>query len=253
METIDIFTSDSPQATITGVARAAQQASQNLAVLDDRLKSLQLNFGKLRSAIGRAFAPIAGAIAPILSNAMRTLTEFFDSVGAVMAALFGTVYRKAVTTTKAAGAAIKRTLASFDDIERLNGGGSGGGSVSVVTLEPINDQLTPSLQKVVDFIRAVIAKIGELLAPLKQIDLTPASEAFGRLGTAIAQLGATIGSALEWVWHNLLVPLATWTIEELVPASVDALTEAFRLLSSVLPPLVEGSARKATLPLVTVA
>jgi len=239
METINLYNPQNMEVTLTDVAQAARQAANDLVILDDRLLTLRLSFGKLRSAIENAFAPVTASLAPMLNSAIRALTDFCDGVGAVLAALFGTVYEKAVTTTKAAGSAIRRTLASFDQIERLNGGGGGGGGTTV-TLEPINDALTPSLQKVVDFIRAVMAKIAELLAPLKRIDLTPAAEAFGRLGQTLLQLGATIGSALEWAWYNILVPLATWAIEELVPASVDMLTEAFKLLAAVLPPLIEG-------------
>ncbi len=240
METINIQNPQNTEATLTDVAQAAIRARDSLVILDNQLLTLRLNFGRLRSAIESAFAPIAASIAPILNSAIRALTDFCDGVGAVMAALFGTVYKKAVTTTKAAGAAIRRTLASFDEIERLNGGGGGGGGTSVVTLEPINDPLTPQLQAIVDKIRAIMAKIAALFAPLKNIDLTPAAEAFGRLGQALAQLGATIGQALEWAWYNILVPLATWAIEELVPASVDMLTEAFKLLAAILPPLMEG-------------
>ena len=239
METINIHNPQNLEITLTEVSQAARQAAGNLVILDDQLLALRLNFGKLRAAIERAFAPIAGAIAPILNSAVRTLTSFCDSVGSVMAALFGTVYKKAVTTTKAAGAALKRTLASFDDIERLNGSGGGGGGTTV-TLEPVNDELSPSLQKVVDFLRGVMDKIKQLLTPLKEIDLSPAAEAFGRLGQALLRLGEVIGSALEWAWFNLLVPLGTWTIEELVPASVDALTEALKLLTAVINPLLEG-------------
>ena len=240
METINIQNPQNLDATLTDVSQAARNARDNLVILDNQLLVLRLNFGKLRAAIERAFAPVAGAITPILNNAVRALTNFCDSAGAVMAALFGTVYKKAVTTTKAAGSAIKRTLASFDEIERLNGSGGSGGGGSTVTLEPINDALTPALQTVVDKIRAVMAKITELCAPLKQIDLTPAAEAFGRLGQALSQLGTIILQALEWAWFNILVPLAAWAIEEPVPASVDVLTEAVKLLSSALPPLLEG-------------
>ena len=239
METINIQNPQNLDATLTEVAQAARNARDNLVILDDQLLVLRLNFGKLRAAIERAFAPIAGAITPVLNSAVRALTNFCDSVGAVMAALFGTVYKKAVTTTKAAGSAIKRTLASFDEIERLNGSGGGGGT-DTVTLEPINDALTPALQTVVEKIRAVMTKITALFAPLQQINLTPAAEAFGRLGQALGQLGTIILQALEWAWFNILVPLAAWAIEALVPASVDVLTEAFRLLTTVLPPLLEG-------------
>ena len=161
-----------------GIGGVARQAQKNLGILDNQLLTLRLNFGKLRAAIERAFAPVTATVTPMLSGAVRALTDFCDDAGAVMAALFGTVYKKAVTTTKATGSAVRRTLASFDKIERLNGGSGGGGSSTSVKLEPVNDALTPQLQQIVDTIRAVMEKIQSLIAPLKEIDFTPAAQAF---------------------------------------------------------------------------
>ena len=184
----------------------------------------------------------------MLNSAIRALTEFCDNAGAVIAALFGTVYKKTVTTTKAAGSAIRRTMASFDQLERLNGGSGSGGSSQSVTLEPINDPLTPQLQSIVDTIRAVMAKIQSLFAPLKSIDFTPAAESFRRLGSVIAAFGSQVLSALESAWHTILVPLSKWVIEAAVPASVDTLTAAFTTLNTLFAPLKEGfSALKTAL------
>ena len=235
--TLDI---QNAEAALGGISAVAQQAQKNLGVLDDQLLVLRLNFGKLRASIERAFAPVTATVAPVLNGAVRALTDFCDDAGAVMAALFGTVYKKAVTTTKATGSAIRRTLASFDQIERLNGGSGGGGSTTSVKLEPVNDPLTPQLQAIVDTIRAVMAKIQSLIAPLKAIDFTSAAEAFRRLGLAVSQFGLSVLTGLESVWHTLLVPLAKWTIEEAVPASVNVLTGAFSALNAIFAPVKAG-------------
>lgn len=239
METIylDIQNAEAP---LGGLSSVAQQARKDLGILDNQLLSLRLNFGKLRASIERAFAPITATVAPVLNSAVRALTDFCDDAGAVMAALFGTVYKKAVTTTKATGSAIRRTLASFDQIERLNGGGGGGGSTTSVKLEPINDPLTPQLQAIVDTIRAVMDKIKSLIAPLKAIDFTPAAEAFRRLGSVIGSFGLSALQSLEKLWFNLLTPLAAWTIETAVPASVNVLTAAFQTLGAVFAPVKAG-------------
>ncbi len=234
------------EAAIGGISAVARQAQKNLGILDDQLLVLRLNFGKLRATVERAFAPVTAAVAPVLNGAVRALTDFCDDAGSVMAALFGTVYKKAVTTTKAVGGAVRRTLASFDQIERLNGGSGGGGSTKTVTLEPINDPLTPQLQSIVDTIRAVMAKIQSLIAPLKAIDFTPAAEAFRRLGSAVSQFGISVLTGLESAWHSLLVPLARWTIEEAVPASVQLLTAAFGALNAVFAPLKAGFSQLRT-------
>ena len=228
------------EVALEGIGAVAEQARKELVVLDDQLLTLRMNFGRLRSAITAAFAPVTATVTPMLNSAIRALTDFCDSAGSVMAALFGTVYKKAVTTTKAAGGAIRRTLASFDQIERLQGGSGGGSTTKTVELTPINDPLTPQLQQIVDTIRGVMSKLQSLLAPLKTIDFTPAADAFRRLGEAIGGFGTTVLTGLESAWHTLLVPLSQWCIEAAVPAAVDVLTAAFSALQAILVPLQAG-------------
>ena len=234
--TLDIQNTEVALGGLDGVAR---QARKDLGILDDQLLSLRLSFGKLRAAAADALAPLAATVAPALNSAIRALTDFCNDAGAVMAALFGTVQKKAVTTTKTVGGAVRRTLASFDQIERLQGG-SGGGSTTCVTLEPVNDALTPQLQGIVNTIRGVMEKIKSLIAPLKTIDFTPAAEAFRRLGSTVSAFGTQVLAALESAWHTLLVPLSKWVIQEATAASVDTLTAAFSALQAVFAPLQAG-------------
>lgn len=146
--------------------------------------------------------------------------------------------------TEKAGKAAQKYLAGFDEIQKLggpdtsSGGGSGGagsgvggigdfdfGSIGAdVNLE---DNISPQVE-------AMVAKIRELIAPLQEIDFTPLKTSLSGLGEAFGALGATIGSALEWAWFNILVPLAKWTIEDGAPATINVFSAALRLLNSIL-------------------
>jgi len=227
-------------AEIRTLAQAAATARRELGVLDNHLLTLRLNLGKLRAAFTDAFAPLTAAAMPVVNSAIRALTDFCDDAGAVMSALFGTVRRKAVTTTRVAGAAIRRTLASFDQINRLNAGSGSGGSTSSITFEPINDPLTPELEGIVFKIRSLMDAIHNLLAPLGRIDLTPAAQSFAALGQTISGFAETVAQGLGWAWHNLLVPLASWAISQAVPATVDLLRSALELLTAACQPLLQG-------------
>ena len=236
METINL---SDPKIAVKDLSESARQAQQAVKILDNQLLSLRLNLGQLRAALERAFAPIAAVLLPGLNGAILGLRDFCDDAGTVIAALFGTVYKKAVTTAKKTGTALKRTLASFDQINRLNGS-SGGGSESVTTLEPINDPLTPALALAVSRIRKLVGEIRALVAPLKNIDLSRPAAAFASLGESIRSFVDVVSRSLGWAWHNLLVPLAKWTVEEAVPASVDLLRSALELLTAALSPLMSG-------------
>ena len=239
METINISNPKYAVRDLADMAGAASQARRAVRILDNQLLTLRLNLGSLRASLEGAFAPIAAALLPGLNAAIRGLRDFCDDAGTVIAALFGTVYKKSVTTAKKTGTALRRTLASFDQIERLQGGGSGS-SESRTELVPVNDPLTPALEKTVSRIRQLMDQLRSLVAPLKEIDLTAAGTAFSRLGDSIRAFGATVTQSLGWAWSNLLVPLAKWAVEEGVPASVDLLRSALELLTAALSPLMGG-------------
>ena len=61
--------------------------------------------------------------------------------------------------------------------------------------------------------------------------------ALAALAQAVKNLAAVIGENLAWAYHNVLVPLLKWTLEEAVPALANTLTAAFGALSAALGPL----------------
>lgn len=221
------------QGALGGLPAVADRAAKSLGSLDDKLLVLRFNLGKLRAALERAFAPVAATVVPVVNTALRGITAVVNDAAKVIAALFGTVQEEAVTTTRITGSAVKRSVASFDQLERLNGG-SGGGTVETVKLPKVQDPLTPRLQSIVDKIRSLMAKLMSLIEPLKRIDLTPAAEAFDRLRQALAPITQSLFAGLEWAWHNLLVPLARWTAEDALPAFLDVLSSALGALDATV-------------------
>ena len=113
----------------------------------------------------------------------------------------------------------------FDEVNRLDA--SDGEQKTEIATPTANDALSPQLQTVVD-------KILSLIAPLNAIDFAPAVEAFGRLKDAIAPISQALFAGLEWAWFNLLVPLAAWTIEDLLPAFLDRLSAKMSFLKLLL-------------------
>lgn len=224
---------------ISAVTEFIGEAVTASGSLDKQLLVLRLSLGKLKSAIGQAIAPIASVFLSVIQQAIYGVTRLVRSIGLVIGALFGgadssnAMAQAQEKLSKSSGKAA-RSLAAFDEIERLNQG-SGGSSASVgdVAASLNTTTLTPQLQSVVDTIRSIIA-------PLQAISFDRAKAAFAALGEAVAQLGKTVGSSLLWAWHNVLTPLAQWTIEEAVPAAVNALSGAFDLLSAVLAPVLAG-------------
>ena len=217
-----------------GVAGVARQAEVALGSLEDRLLTLRLSFGKLRAAIERAFAPIRLHIADAIAPTIRRLTDFANSAGAVIGALFGTVQEKAVKTVRTSGKALRRFLADFDEIHRLGTQNSGSGTTTqTVEIKTITPELTPELQEIADKIRA-------FFAPLQEISLENLTISLNSLGQAAATFASGLGETLLWAWHNIFVPLAQWTIEDAAPAAVNLLTAALNGLTAAAAPVLEA-------------
>ncbi len=203
-----------------------QSASKEL---DKELLVLRLALGKLRAAILNAAAPIGAVFIPIVQKAVWAATRLVKTAGRVISALFrqssaAKNAAKAQTVLAKANDQVKRSLADFDELDRLDSTDSGALELPAVGE---TDSLSPQLQAVVD-------KIMSLVLPLQNIDFAPAVAAFGRLKEAIAPITQSLFAGLEWAWHNLLVPLAAWTVEDLLPVFLTTLASALGVLNAVI-------------------
>ena len=210
-----------------------EDAKLEIVDVSKELLVLRLAFGKLKAAIADAAAPINAVLVTALQKAVFWAIRLVKDIGAVVGALFGmqaaqkTVTKSVSTTAKA----IKRTVAGFDQLNRLNS--SSGGNTTVQTQPAAADTLTPELA-------AIVEKIRQLLAPLQNIDFFPLRFSLARLGEAFGELSGQIGRAVEWVWYEILTPFAGWIMEKYAPMFSLTLKDAIELVSAALTSLGEG-------------
>ena len=230
-----------------------------------QVQQLKMNFTNLKVAIGQVVAPLAQLFIPIINSALSALTSFVNGISAVLKVFglsFPTVVSKASNgisgvgktasdtsksisgTGKAAKKAAKeinKAFASVDEINVLNNNkdsssesgsvGSGGGVSDSSPLEivpTINDSgLSQSVSGIVD-------KIMKYINPLKDIKFDNLITAFDNLKKALEPYVKSLFSGLEWFYFNILVPLAKWTIEDLLPGFLNALSGALNFLKPIL-------------------
>lgn len=219
----DAFTVDTAAKLQKGAAIYGKTLALSLYGIGEDLEGL-------RAAIIRAFSPIAALLVPVVKQAIRVLTGFANSVYQVLSALFGTEkglqqFTGGMSAAVSAGTALKRTIAGFDEINRLTDQ-DGGGFISGY-IGDLDGVLSPALQ-------GVVTKLRQLLEPLQKIDLTPLAESFRKLRQALEPIKKALFSGLEWAWNNLFVPLAQWTAEELLPAFLETLTTALQGLNRII-------------------
>ena len=68
----------------------------------------------------------------------------------------------------------------------------------------------------------------------KTLDFTPLLKGIKKLLESLRTLADNIGAGLEWFYKNVLLPLASFTIQDLIPAFLDALRGAIDLLNGVI-------------------
>ena len=220
--------------------------------LANALLQLQLSFGAMKYAIAEAVAPIASVFVPMINAAIQTVIRFANVTGqflrGILAAVTGNKALAEVSqeasksqeslgkTVEKTGKAVRRSLAGFDQLQRLNGptgsGGSAGGEVELPE-EFVPEGISEKVQAVVDRVMAI-------LAPLLAIDLTPLQTAFQSLGQSLKLTFEQAGEALGFFWQELMTPFIAWVLEELAPAFMETFAMALKTLRIALDPVIEG-------------
>ena len=234
-----------------------------------RLRKVSNTLDDIKAQFGQAFTIGSTAFIPMLNSVASTLATLANLANRVAVA-FANVFGGKVTTqavdyaaaaagagsagaagmdklaaaTKKAGSAAKEALstASFDTLHILadksksgGGGGSdddtdtggidiggGGGGMIVGGEETIES---------VGWLEGALTKLRDFATGL---DFGPLQESFGRLKDSAKGLAETLGKGLSWAFDNVLAPLASWTVSDLLPASLDVLSSAVDVLTAAL-------------------
>ena len=280
--------------TIRAVIADAKESIADLRIynqdFDKSMQSIRDSFKNVGNAIATSFAPIIQALAPIIANLSRWLTELFNKITLFTTALFtgsktaviadvnfsgySKSTKKAAANTKKGTKAIKeqtKALAKFDklDVFKKDKAKSTPSGIADATTEipqamkmfktvavpkgvfefanKLKETFSPlanefkiigdSFQK--NFAEPVYKHVKENILPrflestgnfLKNLNFDPLNNALSRLFKILGEITKDLFSGLEWGWEHILLPMAGWTAEKLLPAFVEALASALNLL-----------------------
>lgn len=220
----EAFTVDSPK-------KAAKMAEVYGEELATALYETQLRLEGLRNAIIRAAAPIAQAVTPLVSTAIKALTTLANTVGRIVSAFAEGVlgvkaYEKSLKSAISTTGTLQRHLAGFDQIQRL-GNPEGGGLTSA---------FLPDVEQVIPGWEALASKLVEILKPIKelQIDFSPAIDATRKALKALEPVLNGVEDGLSWVVSEILAPAIQWAAEKVLPAFIEELTQVLQTLGQVI-------------------
>ena len=236
-----------------------------------RTAQLSTAFLNLKTAVGKVIAPIASALIPVLTTALNVMTRFFNKVQQVLS-VFGFKWQEVITKNTTSGienigstasnvadkvgsigdSATKtakklKSLGNMDELNILNNkdssSGSSGGSGSSGTngISGIGDSgvssmfdntitedpISPQIKKIAD-------KIKSYLEPLKKIKFDKLIKSFDGLKKSLKPFKKKLFEGLDWLWFEILVPMAKWTIEDAAPAFINALAGALDFFNGVM-------------------
>ena len=241
--------------SIDGYEDYQQTVSRLGKDLADELLVMQLSFGKMKYAIAEAVAPIVSVFVPMINTAIQAVISFADVLGQFLSGLIGSIsgsnaltkatdnaaesQNKLSIAAKAAGKAVKGSLASFDQLERLNASsGSGSGSGGDTETPEVWSSYTP--ETISPQVQALVDRIMAILQPLLTLDLVPLQTAFQTLWTSFSGLVTTAGESLSFLWYEILTPFIAWVTESFAPAVTELFAANLDLVTAALDPLTEG-------------
>ena len=206
----------------------------------NQVRILKLQWDSFKATLGGAFIQVLTPVLQMLNVLIGRLNSAATVFASFIAAITGNTQQVTTATTEAtdavdgladstiaAGTAAKKAsggLASFDDLSTLpdssGGSGSGAGASTVSETTATTDAVDDTTKSLEKFKSAFdFANLQKSLAGLKE---------------SFLGFKESIGSGLKWLYDNILVPLAQWTIEDALPVFLDVLAGALDLLTAVI-------------------
>lgn len=224
----------------------------------NQTRILSLRFEQLKASLGKGFIALFTPILRGLNTVLAGLQKVADGFATFTQMLTGADISSSASSITGLGdiasdtadnvsgigdaasstaKEIEKSLAGFDQIEKLSeptdSDSSGGGGTTSGGLG-IDTGVTSETTNVSSAISDMASKVKKALEPLKSISFDNLITSLDNLKESAQPLTEKLFSGLEWAWTNIFVPLATWTIEDALPAFLDVLSAGLDVLNSAL-------------------
>ena len=250
------------QVTVThgDMARTLDQPANQIRVLTAQVEMLGREIGNVFMPLLQNILPYAIAITKVLREMVASIASFvgfeMPTVDTGVESLASGSEDTATALDDASESAkkLKSYMMGFDELNVINPdtGDSSSGVDDVLgafdielpeydflngaTTERI-ESITKSIKEAVQPIERIIDKTIEWA---KKLDLEPITESFGNLSSGIKKDLDMVGDALEWLYTEVVLPIAGWLVESGLPAVLDALAELVRGVHNAIKPFIEG-------------
>lgn len=222
----------------------------------NQTRILSMQWQEFMSIIGQALIQVLRPVLSTLNSVVSSLISMANALNAALTSIFGGAQTEIQQTqnevggvaggidqavdnqnaltdaTKQTNKEQKKTLAGFDEINKLSGSSAGGSANSaggtagalVGIPAPVPQTYTVDV-KLSDQSSAILSFFNNLKAAIE-----PTIQAIGRLWEELKRVGSFAGDALTSFYNNFLVPVGTWVMGEGLPRFIDAISNGLALI-----------------------
>lgn len=227
-------------AMVSSMKEGFKNLAQYSSDYNAAMSALKSQSAQLKNGLAAAFEPIATTIIPYITQLVAWLNTATDTFARFLAALQGKQtytkakkqvidYAKSLNTAKSAA---QGALAAFDSINVLSKndtGGAGGETTGAGAFEEA--EVGTGMQGVID----KLTPFRDLLNQwMQETDFSPLINSFNNLAAACAPFSGYVYDGLLWFMQNILLPLASWTIQDAAPAFLNMLAKGMEFLGKTI-------------------
>lgn len=228
-------------AMVSSMKEGFKNLAQYSSDYNAAMSALKSQSAQLKNGLAAAFEPIVTTIIPYITQLVAWLNTATDTFARFLAALQGKQtytkarkqvidYAKSLNTAKSAA---QGALAAFDSINVLSkndsGSGAGGETTGAGAFEEAD--VGTGMQGIID----KLTPFRDLLNQwIQETDFSPLINSFNNLAAACAPFSGYVYDGLLWFMQNILLPLASWTIQDAAPAFLNMLANGMEFLGKTI-------------------
>lgn len=228
-------------AMVSSMKEGFKNLAQYSSDYNAAMSALKSQSAQLKNGLAAAFEPIATTIIPYITQLVAWLNTATDTFARFLAALQGKQtytkakkqvidYAKSLNTAKSAA---QGALAAFDSINVLSkndsGSGAGGETTGAGAFEEA--EVGTGMQGIIDKLTPFRDLINQWI---QETDFSPLINSFNNLAAACAPFSGYVYDGLLWFMQNILLPLASWTIQDAAPAFLNMLAKGMEFLGKTI-------------------
>lgn len=192
--------------------------------LADFFKGVKKSFSELFKPFKNAWDKHGTPVVDSAKKALKNVLRLIDEIGGSF---------KAVWTNGSGERIVGHILDIFTNINKTIGNIAD----RLKTAWTTDNLGTDIIQHTADIFDTILGHVDNITGKIAKwadtLDFEPLLTSFDTLLKALEPFADNVGEGLEWFFDNVLLPLASWTIEDLIPVFLETLSDVISGLNTV--------------------